>query len=745
MKDIFKIKAVLAVGFLAVSTVSANFDGLIVESDYYQLDPANQARDQRVLDQKENLASNTARVLGHIAEIDAKIHEIDADLARYSAPEARNILLAERRKLFQKRKEYLALSAAYTQQQTRMTRDLTQSGVQAGLQAGGQGFTIDGSPTGGTGVDTPNWRRQETSQAKPFIRVEKEKNMKELAEVLSKRIYGEFNQDIYVELLSHNFNHSINPQNLMAGDIVFLPHKIAMLTVMGIQEKQLLDVTMALITEIKDADLRRKMIRYAAEAEESKEARKAFTEVLIALKMHGENSNEFKTALTNYHRVHEVATRGGASQMLVTEGSFPMSRELRDKVVVVSNASLQLDMLPRDVAEKVRDAARKYRAAKDAIATSRTASGSASSASATAIREFETSVNVAYEAVENYRRNGGAVATDRFRIEEDVTGTRSSANARVGMTREVREMNRVLLQIVQDTVDILGTGWTAEGTWWENLTESNKKEATRKLFELTNVEVETSRVSQVLNRLKLVYANVDRYSVDMYSDSEFSSLRKSMISLVGMAMAIKAVQPSWWRSGDGKFRDLNSSAALRRLGIDPDKKMFMDRGTGAKPQFEDLMEGNTAKISQATGLRTQWLSGLSSVAALSASFADQDRLSTATTDARKFFEELSEKMDRGITGTLLGTGLGAGATGLTLLAVSNFWNPVGWVAAGIVGGGAVIGLAVGNTIDQNQQVAMIQRYGNVKVIAELGVHATEPGKIRLVEGMLYFDELVKGY
>ena len=78
-------------------------------------------------------------------------------------------------------------------------------------------------------------------------------------------------------------NTAINPRNLMAGDHIFIPYKVAMLTMMGINQKSLVDSTMEVLSSVKDAELKRDLIKYAVIADESVESKKKFVNVLVAL------------------------------------------------------------------------------------------------------------------------------------------------------------------------------------------------------------------------------------------------------------------------------------------------------------------------------------------------------------------------------------------------------------------------------------------------------------------------------
>ncbi len=713
------------------------------EADYYQMDPVDRAADARVLQEKEELADSSARILATISSIEEQIEAIDRDLARYDAPEARNILLAERSRLFRKRREYLRLVAGYQQRQSRMTQSLVQDRTESRQEGE---WSLDGR-NGMGGVVAPDWNADSDrrTHGKTFLKVENERNMREVAESISRRIYGEYRVELYADLLAANHGNSINPNNLVHGDTVFIPYRIAMLTMMGMQQHGIIEATVAVREEIRDPELKRQILEYAMQANRSTEARDAFVDALVALKQHGENSQEFREALSRYLRVNEAGESRSSEQLIITRSdsdALDFTGTLRDRLVVVSSASYQLDMLPADTQEKVRTAAREYRTLQNRVRTL----GRDHADTRAQYEVFETAVNQAYEGVSSYRDGGAITRVDRFSVEADTSGSLSQANALVGLRREVREINTRVLQLVQDVVDTVGSGWTAEGTWWENLTETHKKEASERLFELTNTGSESSRVAQILNRLKMVYASADRYSVELYRDSNFATLRKNMIATIGMAMAIEQIQPSWWSRSDGQFRDLNSTSALQRLGIDVDRKMYYDRGTGAKPQYARLYENNSEKLALAEGLRTRWLDGLRAVAALSAGVGDQDRMASTVTDTRRLFEDVSGQLNRNFTGSIIGTGAGVGAAGLTLFAIANFWNPVGWVAgATIVGGAALTGLAIGNQADQEAAVRAVEQYGDLKIISEMGLLATERDNVRLVEGMLYLDEIVKGY
>ena len=284
--------AVASLLVFSSGVIHAYVDDLVVESDYYQLAPKDQQYDRTVLVEKGRIAETQGNVLAQISKLDDEIHKIDKDLSKYRSSEARNILLLERRRLFRKRREYKAVVASYTEQQMRMTRDLSYNspanrGSQGDAYENGDSDWSTGEES--SGLHNPNWGKRDSGEAKKTVfKVKTEKNMKEVAEKISNSIYGEFNSDIYVELLAQNMgNTAINPRNLMAGDHIFIPYKVAMLTMMGINQKSLVDSTMEVLSAVKDPELKRDLIKYAVIADENAESKKKFVNVLVALKMHG--------------------------------------------------------------------------------------------------------------------------------------------------------------------------------------------------------------------------------------------------------------------------------------------------------------------------------------------------------------------------------------------------------------------------------------------------------------------------
>ncbi|PCJ15847.1 MAG: hypothetical protein COB02_17660 [Candidatus Cloacimonadota bacterium] len=742
------IIAVLGVGCLCSVNYASEFDDIIT-SDLAQMDERDRVHDIKVLEEKEGLAENSAKVLSAIANIDTQIDSIDADLATYSDKGARAGLLQQRKKLFRKRREYKALAAGYHQKQVRMTRDLSYNST---AYRGSRGNAYDnGDSKWSTGnekssIDSPLWNKKlAVDKDKSVLIVKKEKDLKDIAKTLSESIFGEYNQEIYLELLEENVgNSTIDPRNLVMGNHVMIPYKIAMLVSMGIQQNALIDVTLNIITDFKDKELKRDMIRYAAFADETEESKKAFIEALMAAKLHGEKSDEFKKALTKYHRVSEGAEADDTQQINISSssrGQIQFNGTFKKKLEVVSNASYEMELLPKRTKAKVVKAKREYVKLKNYVKDY----GPKDSKSKKQLKVFQKAVNEAYTAVKKYKSSGsGSFGVDnRFEVENDPTGTRTSVNASINLKRDVKEMNSAIIKLVGDVAKSLGNGWQENQDFWE----SQKKDATTKLFALTDMKSENSITNQMLVRMKTLYGNMDKYNVDFYSDSNFSILRKRMIALVGMAMAVEAIQPAYWSRTDGKFRDLNATSALQHLGIDSDNEefSFYDVGSGAKPQFEKLYPRSTSKVTQVAGIREKWKTVLTTFATGKADFRAHDEFESVVKDAEEFWEHVSNKLDNEWKRTGIGAGVGLGAGILGAIVLTQFWNPIGWVVAGVVATGAVAGVAVGHNADRKADLEKIQEYAALKMISELGLVSVKHGNYQMVQGMLYLDEVVKGY
>jgi len=758
------VATVLSVAVLGTTSHSAYHDDIIVESDYYTQDPKDKAYDEKVLQDKEQLAGAQANVLGSIAELDEQIHRIDQALARYDRESTRRPLLVERERLFRKRREYKRLAASYTQKQVRMTRDLSYNsdavrGARGDAYANGDLGWSTGEQQGG--LENPNWGKANPNaeKGKTLYKVEDEKSMRDVAEKLSEKIYGDFNQDIYVELLQFNMgNTAINPASLLAGDHIFIPYKVAMLTMMGLQQKGLMDATLDVIKDFSDPDLKKQMIKYAVYADENEHARKAFTEVLIAAKLHGPTSDQFKLALTKFHEASDSSSADMTSNMVVTSvdgASLNFRGEFKEQVEVVSNASLQMNSLPTSVREKVKKTAEEFHRLK----TYTSDYGADDHRTKRQFRRFKAAVDEAYPAVQAYQRTNtrSLTSTDRYRVDRGsddstVRDTRSSALASVELRREIRDMNSEVLKLIRDVADTVKEGWAereegiVEGTW-NSMWSTHKKEATRKMHQLTSFTSENSVASQLLGRLRQVYGSSYKHNVDLYRSVDFSLLRKRMIALIGMSAVVEQIQPALLSTRDGSFRGLRYTQALQQLGIDVDKRDFdfYDRGEGAKPQFSRLNSRSGRMITKAEGIRNQWLNFVGLLAEMRADMRDQEQFMDTVSEARDFWGDVKDKIDRRWNYTI-GIGVaGAGLGTLAAIAAVNFWNPVGWVTAAMIGGGAAIGLVVGDRQDQAQQVEMVKEYAHIKIISDMAMEALREDNVRPVEGMLYLDEITKGY
>ena len=112
---------------------------------------------------------------------------------------------------------------------------------------------------------------------------------------------------------------------------------------------------------------------------------------------------------------------------------------------------------------------------------------------------------------------------------------------------------------------------------------------------------------------------------------------------------------------------------------------------------------------------------------------------------RSFWEAVSDKLDRTF-GFTIGYGVaGAGAGTLAVIAAANFWNPVGWVSALVIGGGTAAGALIGNATDQRSEIDKVKEYASLKIITDLALASLKEHNLRPVEGMLYLDEIVMGY
>lgn len=758
---------VVSLGFLCISSLAAfnDVDDIIVESDYYQLSPEERKYDHKTLEEKERLADALGEILSKISQLEDEIHKIDKDLARHRSAKARNILILERKRLFRKRREYKQLAASYTQKQVRMTQDLSYNSA-AERGARGDAYSDGGEWTTGReegGLSNPNWGKASSNEGqKSFFVVKNEKDLKEVASKVSEQIYGEFNQDIYVEILQKNMgNTAIQPSNLLAGDHIFIPYKVAMLTVMGLQQKTMLDSTMLVLKDFKDEELRRELIKASAYADENPEARKAFIEVLIAGRIHGENSNEFKKALTNFNRVSEGTAMEISRQLLVSESdaeSVKIEGAFRDRVTVVSNASLQLEELPSEIRDQVKEAAGEYHKLK----TYTRDYGENDQKTKTQFKVFQRSVDRAHSSLQRYRRQNPSafVREDRYQISstsdspsiETGDSVRQQSLASVDLKREIREMNSMILTLLKDVSKVVKEGWEKkdEGmleSAYTYLWDPHKKDATRSLFKLTDANSETSITSQLMKRLRVLYGTAYKFQVDLYRDSSFSMLRMRMISLIGMSAAVAQVQPSLLGSQDGSFRNLRTTEALQRLGIDIDKRDFdfYDRDEGAKPQFQKLFSRSGSKVVMSQGIRGEWLKFVSLLSEMKADFRDQENFAQTLAEAKKFWEAVSQKLDRKF-GFTIGYGVaGAGVGTLAVIAAANFWNPVGWVSALVIGGGTAAGALVGNSTDQKVEIEKVKEYASLKIITDLALASLKENNLRPVEGMLYLDEIVMGY
>ncbi len=749
------------VAFLGLigSAVAYNPDveDLVVESDYYQQSPEDKEYDQKVLLEKERLADAQAEILSKISELDDQIHLVDTDLASYSAAEARKILLLERKRLFRKRREYKALAASYVQKQGRMTSDLSYNTAVRKNQ-------VDAAPPGSQwttgeekgGLTNPNWKKANPNKDQKSLYVVKdEKNLKDVAQKISEQIQGEFSQDIYVELLQKNMgNVAVNPSNLIAGDHIFIPYKVAMLTVMGLQQKSLLDSTLEVASGFDDLELKKELVKLSVYADEDPEDREAFVEVLVAARIHGENSQEFKDALVRFHRRTEDTAADLSHNILLTTQDtqrIELKGEFLERVETVSNISLQLDSLPKGLRAKVKRAAEEY----DRLKTFHKDYGEKDNRTRKQFKVFKKVVNQAYDAVLNYKKKNRTafLDEDRYTLSGADSGQRSRSLATVDLKREIREMNSQVLEMVADVAEIIQSGWEKredEGVfqkaytfWWD----PHKKDATRSLFKLTDMNTGTSVTAQLMNRMRVLYGTAYKQGVDLYRDVNFSLLRKRMISMIGLASAIEQVQPALLKSVDGSFRSLRPSEALQRLGIDIDKRDFdfYDRGSGARPQFQKLFSRSGTKMVLSQGLRDEWLQFVSLLSELKADFRDQDEFVKTVEEAKKFWEAVSDKLDR-TWGFTVGLGVaGAGVGTLAMMAATNFWNPVGWISAVVVGGGVAAGALLGNATDHRVEVQKVRDYVDLKIISDLALSALKDSHLRPVEGMLYLDEIVKGY
>lgn len=742
------IFAVLGVGYLCSFNYADEYSD-IIESDLAQMDERDRLHDIKVLEEKEGLAENSAKVLSAIANIDGQIDSIDADLAVYSDKEARAVLLQQRTKLFRKRREYKALAAGYNQKQVRMTKDLSYNST---AYRGAKGDAYDnGDSKWSTGneestVDSPLWQKKlAVDKDKSVLVVKKEKDLKDIAETLSESIFGEYNQEIYLQLLEENVgNSTIDPKNLVMGNHVMIPYKVAMLVSMGIQQNALIDVTMNIIEDFKDKELKRDMIRYAAFADETEESRKAFIEVLMAAKLHGETSDEFKEAMTKYHRESEEAENDDTKQINIStssRGQLEFEGDFKKKIETVSNASYEMELLPAKTKTKIEKAKNEYIKLKNHVKDY----GSKSSKTKTQLAVFQKAVEEAYTAVKQYNTSGDNSfgVDDRYDVSDDPTGARSTVNASINLKRDIKEMNSAIIKLIGDVAQTLGDGWSKNQNFWD----TEKKEATKKLQSFVNVDSENSITNQMLVRMKTLYGNMDRYNVDLYSDSNFSVLRKRMIALIGMSMAVDAIQPAYWSGKDGDFRDLNATSALQRLGIDTqgEEFSFYDVGSGAKPQLEKLYAQDISKVTDAAGIRERWKSVLTTFASGKADFRSHDEFEQVVQIASKFWEDVSDDLDNEWKRAGIGAGVGLGAGILGAVILTQFWNPIGWVVAGVVATGAATGFVVGHEADRNADLQKIQEYASLKMISELGLVSVKNGKYQMVQGMLYLDEIVKGY
>lgn len=767
--DIIKLQKLLAVATALLFSCSINandaVDDIIVDSDYYQQSPQERKYDQKTLEEKERLADSLGEILAQISKIEDEIHEIDKDLAKYESDEARNILILARQRLFRKRREYKNLAASYTLKQVRMTQDLSYNS-QAERGSRGDAYAGSGEWTTGNeqgGLDNPNWGRASSNQdQKSFFVVKNEKDLKEVAAKVSESIYGDFNQDIYVEILQKNMgNTAIQPSNLIAGDHIFIPYKVAMLTVMGLQQKTMLDSTMLVLKDFKDEDLRRELIKASAYADENPEAKQAFIELLIAGRLHGEESNEFKRALTNFNRVTEGTAMEISRQMMVTEreaSSVRIEGPFRERVTAVSNASLQLEELPTDIQREVKEAAGEYHKLK----TYTRNYGEKDRRTKDQFGVFTRAVERAYTSLQSYKKQNPSafVRDDRYRISSREEGSdltrnedsRQQSLASVDLKREIREMNSMILTLLKDVSKVVQEGWEKkeEGVFESTYTylwDPHKKDATRTLHKLTDMHSETSVSAQLMKRLRVLYGTAYKYQVDLYRDSTFSILRKRMISLIGMSAAVAQVQPSLLSTQDGSFRNLRTTEALQRLGIDIDKRDFdfYDRDQGAKPQFQKLFARSGSKVVMSQGIRDEWIKFVALLSEMKADFRDQENFAKTLDEAKKFWEAVSDKLDRTF-GFTIGYGVaGAGAGTLALIAAANFWNPVGWVSALVIGGGTAAGALIGNATDQKAEIEKVKEYASLKIITDLALASLKDNNLRPVEGMLYLDEIVMGY
>jgi hypothetical protein len=734
-------------------------EDLVVESDYYQQSPADKEYDQKVLLEKERLADAQAEILSKIAELDDQIHLVDTDLASYSAPKARKILLLERKRLFRKRREYKALAASYGQKQGRMTQDLSYNSV--GLRVDQRDASPEPNSKWTTGekkggLTNPNWQKANPNKDQKSLYVVKdEKNLKEVAQKISEQIQGEFSQDVYVQLLQKNMgNVAVNPANLIAGDHIFIPYKVALLTMMGLQQKSLLDSTLEVAGSFEDMELKKELVKLSVYADESPEDRDAFVEVLIAARVHGETSSEFKDALAKFHRRTDDTAADLSHDMLLTvrdTQKIELKGEFLNRVETVSNISLQLDSLPKGLRAKVKKAAEEF----DRLKTYHQDYGEKDSRTRKQFKVFKKTVNKAFKAVQDYKKNNRSafLEEDRYSLSGADSDKRSRSLASVDLKREIREMNSQIIELVGDVAEIIQSGWEkredqgvfqkAYTFWWD----PHKKDATRSLYKLTDMNSDTSVSSQLIVRMRVLYGTAFRQGVDLYRNVSFSLLRKRMISMIGLASAIEQVQPALLKTSDGDFRSLRPSEALRRLGIDIDKRDFdfYDRGSGARPQFQKLFSRSGTKVVMAQGIRDGWIQFVGRLSELKANFRDQDQFVTTVDEARKFWEAVSDKLDR-TWGFTLGFGVaGAGVGTLAILAATNFWNPVGWATAVVVGGGVAAGAILGNTTDQKVEIEKIQEFVDLKIISDLALSALKESHLRPVEGMLYLDEIVKGY
>ncbi|MCO4784188.1 MAG: hypothetical protein KC646_17820 [Candidatus Cloacimonetes bacterium] len=742
------IFAVLGVGCLYSFNYADEYSD-IIESDLAQMDERDRIHDIKVLEEKEGLAENSAKVLSAIARIEEQIESIDADLAVYTDKDARAVLIQQRKKLFRKRREYKALAAGYHQKQVRMTRDLSYNST---AYRGARGDAYDnGDSKWSTGneestVDSPLWKKKlAVDKDKSVLVVKKEKNLKDIAETLSESIFGEYNQEIYLQLLEENVgNSTIDPRNLVMGNHVMIPYQVAMLVSMGIQQNALIDVTMNIIEDFKDKELKRDMIRYAAFADETEESRQAFIEVLMAAKLHGEKSDEFREAMTKYHRESEEAENDDTQQINISSssrGQIQFEGDFKKKVEAVSNASYEMELLPAKTKSKIKKAKREYIKLKNYVKDY----GPKSSKTKSQLTVFQKAVDEAYTAVKQYKSSGDNSfgVDDRYDVEDDPSGARSTVNASINLKRDVKEMNSAIIKLIGDVAKTLGDGWSANQNFWD----SEKKEATEKIQSFVNAESENSITNQMLVRMKTLYGNLDRYNVDLYSDSNFSVLRKRMIALIGMSMAVEAIQPAYLSGKDGDFRDLNATNALQRLGIDTqgEEFSFYDVGSGAKPQFERLFQSSTSTVTDAAGVRERWKSVLTSFASGSADFRSHDEFEKVVKDTAVLWENVSDELDNEWKRSGIGAGVGLGAGILGAVILTQFWNPIGWVVAGVVATGAATGFVVGHNADRNADLKKIQEYASLKMISELGLISVKNGKYQMVQGMLYLDEIVKGY